>query len=452
MKLQTLQKILSNVLSGIVHDDHVYFVGGCVRDHLLDRGIHDFDLFACSKLGALPCAEFLFYKGITTEPVVYNNSGTVSSHYKKVKIEISQPVVSSSGSIRHSNNDCYTELCKDALRRDFTINALYMRIIDKSVVDASGMGLQDIKDKIIRCTSDPKSIFETDPSRLLRAIRLACELGFDIESKTWSALCDCSSKIQEVAIEKVSDEIDKILISQSPSRGIELLDQSGILIHIIPELTNTKFFEQNKYHSLDVFHHSLTVIESCSNNLILRWAALLHDIGKPETLTIDQQGNRHFYKHELESSIVTNRILLRLKQPKVRIQRIKVLVKHHMVLKNTGPNGEKASDRQLRRLIVNIGRDLDLLLNLIHADNISHKDEHQLANQVPMLRLRLKKIDAELRDINFPVTGKDIICTYRIPSSPLIGRLLKIAREKWYADLSISKADLLIYLGKYIEH
>ena len=318
-----------------------YIVGGCVRDSILNRTPNDWDICTnCSPEKMLDI--FSSFKVIPTGlkhgtvTVVINNE-----NYEVTTYRIDGEYIDG----RHPESVVFTnELKEDLRRRDFTINA--MAYNDKvGLVDYYG-GIQDISNKIIKCVGKPLERFSEDYLRMLRAIRFSTQLGYALDINTHKAIEQLSKNINSVSSERIREELNKILMSDVPSQGFKLLKNTEILKHIIPELEICVGFQQhNPHHNKDVFNHILSVIDNTENDLILRLSALFHDIGKPETFSLDEEGIGHFYGHNVKSSDVTKKVMKRLKYDNKSIEQVAVLVKEHM------SNYDHIKDKTIKRLI-----------------------------------------------------------------------------------------------------
>jgi len=258
---------------------------------------------------------------------------------------------------------------EDVKSRDFTINALLFdgnKVID--LVD----GLKDLDDKTIRAIGNPGDRFKEDALRMIRAVRLSCQLNFDIDHDTIRAIGLRAELIQKTAPERIRDELVKILTTNVPSEGLRLLQSTGLLKYFLPELEACyKFDQRNPYHDKDVFDHIVAVVENTPNDQVLRLAALLHDIGKPCTFSIDEKGVGHFYNHNIVGQNMSRQILTRLKFDNKTIDSVGKLIREHMCrLNNPRLNAVK-------KLIQRTGNgDIGRLLDLQFADEAGSASPH----------------------------------------------------------------------------
>lgn len=300
-----------------------YVVGGSVRDIVMGGIPNDWDITTNAKPEQIKA---IFDKTVDTGL----KHGTVSVFIDNNELEIT--TFRKEGKYSDKRHPDIVEFVdnveEDLKRRDFTINALCYNH-KEGVVDIFN-GLEDIKNKTVRCIGNPDDRFNEDALRMIRAIRFSTKLDFQIEKNTFDSIIRNCSLINYIANERVNDEFSKILISNSPSKGVELLRQCGLLNILLPELQ--KCFgvdQQNPYHVYDVYYHILKTLESVENRLDLRLVMLLHDIGKPATKTIDNKGVGHFYGHAPKSAIIAKDILLRFKYSNEMISKVTTLIDIH---------------------------------------------------------------------------------------------------------------------------
>jgi tRNA nucleotidyltransferase (CCA-adding enzyme) len=266
-----------------------------------------------------------------------------------------------------------------------------------------------------------------------------------IEENTYNWINKTASAIRSISTERIRDELQKMLLSEAPVRSINLLLNSGLLELIIPELLPTIGQKQNKYHVDSVFGHTMMVLSAVPPVIELRLAALLHDIAKPLCVTEDEEGC-HFYDHEKIGAELASRILHRLKFSVKTQKLVKSLVKDHMILKQAGTKGEEISDKKLRKLILNWGDDLELLFELVHADNLAHAPNYVLKQQISGLRKRVEHLKKGLTKEEMPVKGKDIIDFFKLAPGKQIREYLNESQEIWLQHPDWDKDRILRYL------
>lgn len=413
-----------------------YVIGGFVRDYFLGRNCTDIDIVVlgsgldiAQKLGdELHCNVSLF-----------KNFGTAMFRYGDLEIEFV-------GARKESyNRDSRKPIVEDGTleddqnRRDFTINAMAFSL-NKSrygeLIDPFN-GMSDLNAKIIRTPLDPDITFSDDPLRMIRAVRFAAQLGFVIEEKTFEAIARNAHRIKIVSIERISTEIEKIILSSIPSVGFKLLDECGLLKILFPFLDNLKGVEKRKGRAhKDNFYHTLTVLDNVAamdgGNLWLRWAALLHDVAKPATKGWDDTVGWTFHGHEVLGSKMVNRIFKDLRLPLgVTLEYVKKLVFLH--LRPIALAKEGVSDSAVRRLLFEAGDDIDDLMTLCEADITSANDSKvkRYMENFALVRTLLKEIEEKDRVRNFqpPITGEIIMERYNIKPSSVIGEIKTIIKD-----------------------
>jgi tRNA nucleotidyltransferase (CCA-adding enzyme) len=303
-------------------DAHI--VGGCVRDCIINRVPNDWDV----TTNALP--ESIMELFAHTVPTGIKH-GTVTVIINTNPYEVTTYRIDGEYSDnRHPDEVIFTDsLTEDLSRRDFTINA--MAYSGKSGLIDPFHGLKDLENRIVRCVGDPNKRFNEDALRMIRAIRFACQLDFSIEEATFQAIGANSKLLKNISVERIREEFNKILLSSKPSKGIVFLKESGLLQLILPEIMPCIGFKQrNPHHHKDVFEHTLSVLDNSPENLVVRLAALFHDIGKPETFTVDEKGIGHFHGHQMKSMDIAERVLKRFKFDNNTLKSVIVLVKEHM--------------------------------------------------------------------------------------------------------------------------
>ena len=321
-----------------------YIVGGCVRDMLLGRKPKDYDVTTNASPDDI---EYIFkdYKTID----IGKKFGTIIINLKEGEVEVTTyrkegPYIDG----RRPEWVSFSSSIEDDLsRRDFTINAIAYNN-RKGIIDPFN-GQEDISRKIIRTVGDPNQRFSEDYLRILRAVRFSSELDFNIDEDTFGAAKLNSNHITKVAMERIADEFYKILLCPKPSRGIRLMEEMGILEILLPEIMPSIGFDQkNPHHEMNVYDHILCVLDNTPPILEVRLAALFHDIGKPHTMSVDEEGVGHFYGHDKVGADIAKKVLKRFKASNLLIDQVYALVREHM--NHHADFKEKGIKRLIRRL------------------------------------------------------------------------------------------------------
>lgn len=329
----------------------------------------------------------------------------------------------------------------DVFRRDFTVNSLVMDLTTGEILDLTGKGKEDIKKGLIRTTSDPDIIFSQDALRMFRAIRFATKYNWQLAPEVIEGIKKNLDNLGNTSKERVRDEINKILQTGNPRKGFELLRDTGLLPYVAREFQQAVGMTQNVHHKEDVFGHTLSVLQGTNPDLVTRLMALFHDIGKVVTRSETPTGV-HFYGHEDAGADVAEKIMRDLKYPTELIQAVKLGVKNHMRLKQGGDDAVKLSDKALRKFKLELGDQLEHVLDVIHADNTAHADASAMPNQIENVRRRLKALDVQVKKPQLPINGDDLI-KMGINPGPAIGRILSAVTEAWYENPNISREEAL---------
>lgn len=393
-----------------------YIVGGCVRDALMGKEPHDWDI-ATSALPEEIKSVFKSYRLIETG----FRHGTVSVVIDRKPVEITTFRIDGPYSDgRHPDSVSFApDIRYDLSRRDFTINALAYGD-EEWLIDPFG-GAADIRDRIIRCVGDPVLRFNEDALRILRGLRFASLMGFDIEGPTAGAMVSCSGLLKNVAQERITSEFCALLLGVNVRRVLS--DFREILMRIIPEMEPMVGFDQrNPYHVYDVFEHTLISLEHIESDTVLRTTMLLHDIGKPECFFLDEKGRGHFHGHNRVSAQMAERILTRMRFPSAEKRDIVELIRRHDMSVDPTPAGVK-------KLLNRFGETyVRRLLKVKRADVLAQnpefgrkKTENITAMETLLEDILAKKECFSLKDL--AVNGNDLIA-HGIGPGALIGKVL----------------------------
>ena len=412
-----------------------FVVGGYVRDYYLRRPSTDIDVVVVGSGIAL--AEALG-RELRTKVSVFKTFGTAMVRAGGIEVEF---VGARKESYTHDSRKPEVSpgtLEDDQRRRDFTINAMAWSLNDATfgeLVDPFD-GMSDLEDCIIRTPCDPDMTFSDDPLRMMRAVRFAAQLGFTIEEETFDAICRNAERIRIVSRERIAVELNKIVLSPVPSMGFELLEMTGLLKLIFPELQALKGVERRGKHAhKDNFYHTLKVLDNVSrrsDDLWLRWAAILHDIGKPQTKAYDPRVGWTFHGHEVVGSKMVPGIFRQLKLPlNEHMKFVQKLVFLH--LRPIILSEDLVTDSAVRRLLFEAGDDVEALMTLCEADitsGIDAKVKRYLAN-FELVRRKMKDLEERDRIRNFqpPITGEIIMETYGIGPCRVIGEIKEVIKN-----------------------
>ena len=413
----------------------VYLVGGFVRDLILNRRNKDIDVMVVGN--GIDFAK-LISKKLNKKLQIFKNFGTAMLKTDNYDIEFVGARKESYS--KDSRNPVVEQgtLVEDLSRRDFTINSLAISLNKKNygeIIDLFS-GRADIDKKIIRTPLDPKTTFHDDPLRMMRAARFASQLDFLVDKNNLEFIKGENKRIEIISKERINDELNKILMSKKPSVGLKVLKESGLLELILPEICDLQGIDEieGKTHK-DNFYHTLKVLDNiCENteNLWLRWVALLHDIGKPKTKKFNKKIGWTFHGHEYVGSKMVDKIFRRLKLP--LNEKLKYIKK--LILLSSRPivlSLENITDSAVRRLIFDAGNDIDDLLTLCEAD-ITTKNEHlqkKYLNNFKIVREKIKIVEErdQIRNFQPPISGEEIMSSFGLKPCKEIGIIKEYIKE-----------------------
>lgn len=413
-----------------------YVVGGYVRDLLLGRPSKDLD-FVCVGSGIELAQALADRLGPRVRVNIFKNFGTAQIALGDLDLEF---VGARKESYRSDSRKPAVEngsLEDDQKRRDFTINALAISLNKGSFGELLDPfdGVNDLKRKVIRTPLDPVVTFSDDPLRMMRAVRFASQLNFDIEAGTFAALTSQAERLRIISMERITEELNKIILSPVPSYGFKLLFQSGLLRVFFPEMVALHGVEYvgNQAHK-DNFFHTLQVLDNVSkvsDDLWLRWAAILHDIAKPATKKFDKTHGWTFHGHEEKGARMTPSIFRKLKLPMDdRMLFVQKLVRLHL---RPIPLVRNVTDSAIRRLLFEAGDDIDALMKLCRAD-ITSKNNDKVARflkNFDLVERKMAEVEQKdhVRNFQPPVTGDEIMKMFNVPPGRIIGELKEQIKE-----------------------
>ncbi len=458
------EKIHSNALLKLIGevagDTETYVVGGYVRDLIMGKESKDIDV-VCVGSGIELAKKVADKLDGRVHLNVFKNFGTAQLEYDDKEIEF---VGARKESYRRNSRKPIVEdgtLEDDQNRRDFTINALAIRLNNEGFGDLIDPfeGVKDIKRKIIRTPLDPDITFSDDPLRIMRAFRFAAQLGFDIAPDTFQAITTNKERLKIVSQERITDELNKLIMSPDPAYGFNLMFHAGVLEIVFPEMANLHGVSviDGKGHK-DNFFHTIKVLNNVaakSDNLWLRWAAILHDIAKPRTRRYDPKTGWTFHGHEEVGARMVPGIFRRLKLPlNEKMKYVQKLVRLH--LRPIALVSDEITESALRRLLFEAGDDLEDLMTLCRADITSKNDikVKRFLKNFDKVEKKLRETEERDRIRNFqpPVSGEVIMEYFNIPPSKLVGEIkdeIKEAILEGKIDNNFGEAfELMKKLGK----
>lgn len=426
-----------------------YFVGGALRDSLLGRPVNDWD----AATDARPEEVLGLFRKVIPTGIKH---GTVTVLWKGWSVETTtfRTEAGYSDARRPDQVAFGVSLEEDLERRDFTVNAMAYDPLEGALVDIHG-GRKDLAARLIRAVGEPGRRFDEDGLRTLRAVRFASQLDFEIEPSTLAAIPGALARLSGVSAERLRDELERILLSPRPSKGLRLMEETGILGLVVPELLACRGVEQKGVHAFDVLDHLYASVDASAQSgedLVLRLAALLHDIGKPRAFALGPDGVPTFYRHEEYSSRMAAELMRRLRFPNATTEAVTHLVAQHMFFYEPA-----WTDAAVRRFVARVGRDcVEALFALRRADTSGMAGIAADPRLLDPFRERIEailKAEDALGIKDLAVGGRDL-AKIGIPKGPAMGRILSELLETVLDDPSQNTRETLLGIagrikGKY---
>ena len=414
----------------------LYIVGGAVRDHLLGRKNSDYDFCTDAKPEeVIPMFRRVIPTGI--------KHGTVTVLFKGDSFEVTTFRTEGAYSDqRHPDSVTFvTDLSEDLSRRDFTVNAFAADCLDGSIIDLFD-GMKDLKAKTIRAIGNPRERFEEDALRLMRLARFCSKLGFESDPDTKQAATQLSASISNVSQERIYDELSKILMTEKPTVGLRLLEDIGVLEHILPELTECRRIEQTKVGATDVLEHIYNTVDAAAHfnySYNVRLAALLHDIAKPQTMIINPYGIMRFFGHDIKSAQMARVVMRRLKCSNQLTDTVCNLIENHMVKYR-----DNWTDGAVKRFIKRVGKEnINELFELQWCDQIASEGKSKVEEYDPFIR-RIKELENQPMSVKDLAVSGDDLAQAGIPKSKVMGEILDELLEMVIDYPTLNEKETLI--------
>lgn len=447
-------KKIANYIGDIIKDtpwhQHIYIVGGSVRDFYMGNDIKDIDLVIDLPNGGVDFANWCKDQGYTKTVVIYETYGTAMFMFKQFPGEEIECVMTRGekyldDGTRNPTVE-FNTIEEDVIRRDLTINSLYYNCSTGEILDLID-GRSDIDNHIIKTTNpDADQIFIDDPLRCLRVIRFATRYGWEIEKNTYESMKRNVQRLKIITKERIQAEFNKILMSENAVMGINMLHDIGAMTFIVPEFEKCYGLTQNRFHFGDVAEHTLAVLDyHCKHfdaDLTERLACFLHDIGKIMTRTV-KDGKVHFYDHEYVGAEMVGDILRELKYDTDTIKKVQFLIRNHMRTKQAGDGAKYMKDKSLHKLLYEC-KTFEMfksLMRIIECDNEAHAKDCCIHNQYSELvaKVELKGSHSKMFGYKLPVTGEDIMSVLGLKPGPIIAEINKRLLNQAFLDPEISR-------------
>ncbi len=450
---------IRTLIKDSLFEGKVYIVGGFVRDAILGNPIKDVDIVVESENGGITFATWLAYHTgchvQSKNPCIFPTYGTAKMQIytdpelSDIELECVQTRKEKYNKETRNPDTAYGTIEQDAMRRDLTINALYYNISTDEICDFTHRGLDDIKNHIIRTTGDADLIFDDDPLRILRVVRFANRLGWPIEKKTWVGMITNSKRIGILSQERVTDEINKMLLSDNPSDAIRRLDRCNVLHRVLPSLTMSKHVYQDLNPKRTLYEHVLETLDKTPKVLETRLAALFHDIGKLKTY------EKSFMFHSQIGADMAEEVMKAMKYSNAIIDTVKKAIENHEEFSSYfgGTVPRPAVIRKFVSKFDGNDKDLEVALDLIHANNITQMYGKKV-KLVPGIKQKIEELDKKNesgKKITIPINGKDIMAEFNLRPGPTLGTIMDKVKNKVIEDPSITKEGLFKFVEEYLK-
>jgi len=417
---------IAEATRGTDWEGKLFLVGGAVRDELLGLPTSgDFDIVLQGDAAEL--ARFLHEDGIASTPVTYPRFGTAMVRIADTTIEIVTARRESYFEESRKPSVTPATLEDDVKRRDFTINTLMRSIHGGPVVDLLGTGIEDLENRILRTPLDPVETFSDDPLRMVRAIRFKAQFDLKPGPGLFEAIRASTERLRIVSFERIRDEFEKMLVGKNPTAALLDLMDTGLLDVFAPEFSASVGVEQGSYHSKDVWGHTLDVVRQAQGrSLVVLLGALFHDIGKPQTRSVEPNGRVRFFNHEVEGEKITRRVMRRMKFANDVIDDVAIIVRNHMRLGSAVPFTPAAA-RRLRR---DLGHLVEPLLEVCEAD-ASALARTPKGIDFADVRAKLAQVGqaVENRTFDSPLSGAEIMAIMGLEPGPEVGKLKQMLSD-----------------------
>lgn len=449
-EFKKITEYIGSIIKGTSFENHIFAVGGSVRDFYMGNDIKDIDLVIDLPHGGVDFANWCKDQGYTNTVVIYETYGTAMFMFKQFPGEEIECVMTRGekyldDGTRNPTVE-FNTIEEDVIRRDLTINSLYYNCSTGEILDLID-GRSDIDNHIIKTTNpDADQIFIDDPLRCLRVIRFATRYGWEIEKNTYESMKKNVKRLKIITKERIQAEFNKILMSENAVMGINMLHDIGAMTFIVPEFEKCYGLTQNRFHFGDVAEHTLAVLDyHCKHfdvDLTERLACFLHDIGKIMTRSV-KDGKVHFYDHEYVGAEMVGDILRELKYDTDTIKKVQFLIRNHMRTKQAGDGAKYMKDKSLHKLLYEC-KTFEMfksLMRIIECDNEAHAKDCCIHNQYSELvaKVELEGSHSKMFGYKLPVTGEDIMSVLGLEPGPIIAEINKRLLNQAFMDPEISK-------------